>query len=267
MEHKKSEIMVAPTDTQRYFLHSALVFEMDDGYWWNKVADVALKMDVASSLIGTHDDAITARVVAHLLNDQRLTSSREILSSRIIEALIETADKVNDPLLGQQIIQALRKLSPQSDEWQTIAFSDELDRAVAYLAINDTPQGDEAAELIGQIRSITSVNVVMQNASEERLVPALLEIQKVAGSLPASISAKTRLTVSAELMLVRFIDRPLSLLTVFLVAYFGSAISVGLQNYLIIRIPDFMDTVRISVSVERGLFLGAFFGVGILSSG
>ncbi len=263
MEHKKSEIVVAPTDTQRYFLHSALVFGLDDDYWWGKVEDVALKMDVASSLIGTHDDAITARVVGHLLSDSGLTYLKEIFSSRIIGALIKTVDDVNDPLLSQQILRAVRKLSPQSDEWQTTAFNDELDRAVAYLAINDTPQGDEAAHLIGQIRSITSVNVVVQNASEERLVPALLEIQKVAGSLPASISAKTRLTVSTKHILGHFIDRPLSILTVFLVAYFGSAISVGLQNYLVIRIPDYMDAVRISVSLERGLFLGAFFGVGI----
>ena len=170
---------------------------------------------------------------------------------------------VNDPLLSQQILRAVRKLSPQSDEWQITAFSDELDRAVAYLAINDTPQGDEAANLIGQIRSIMSVNVVVQHASEERRIPALLEIQKVAGSLPVSISAKTRLTVSTKLILGHFIDRPLSILIVFLVAYFGSAISVGLQNYLVIRIPDYMDAVRISVSLERGLFLGAFFGVGI----
>ncbi len=70
----------------------------------------------------------------------------------------------------------MRKLSPQSDEWQTTAFSNELDRAVAYLAIDNAPQGDEAASLIGQIRSITSVNVVVQNASEERRIPALLEI-------------------------------------------------------------------------------------------
>ena len=263
MEHKKSELVVAPMDTQRYFLHSALVFGLDDDYWWGKVEDVALKMDVASSLIGTHDDAITARVVGHLLNDPGLISSKEIFSSRIIEALIKTVDLVNDPLLSQQILRAVRKLSPQSDEWQTTAFSDELDRAVAYLAIDDTPQGDEAANLIGQIRSITSVKVVVQNASEERRIPALLEIQKIAGSLPVSVSAKTRLTVSTELILGHFIDRPLSILTVFLMAYFGSALSVGLQNYLVIRIPDYMDAVRISVSLERGLFLGAFFGVGI----
>ena len=65
-------------------------------------------------------------------------------------------------------------------------------------------------------------------------------------------------------MLGRFIDRPLSLLAVFLMAYLGSAISAGIQNYLIIRIPNYMDVVRISVSLERGLFLGAFFGAGIL---
>ncbi len=167
-------------------------------------------------------------------------------------------------MLRHQVLRALSKLSPQYREWRTTAFTDELDRTLASLAINDSLQGDQAANLIGQIRSITAVNIVTQNASEQRRIPVLLEIQKVAGNLPASISAKTRLTVSAKLMLGRLIDRPLSLLAVFLMAFVGSAISVGFQNYIIMRIPDYMDAVRISVSLERGLFLGLFFGVGIL---
>jgi hypothetical protein len=202
--------------------------------------------------------------VDHLLNDRGLTSSKEILSGRMIETLISTAGTATAPLLRQQVLQVLSKLSPRSYEWRTTAFRDELDLALAHLALDDTLQGDEAAQLIGQIRSITAVNIVNQDAVEDRRIPALLEIQKVAGSLPASISARTRLTVSAELMLGRFIERPLSLLVVFLTAYFGSAISVGLQNYLIIRIPNYMNAVRISVSLERGLFLGAFFSAGIL---
>ncbi len=264
MEQKKSEFVATPMNAQQYFLHSALVFGLDNDYWWNKVEDVALKMDVANSLIGIRDEATTARVVGHLLNDPGLTSSKEVLSDRIIGTLIETARKVTDPLLCQQILRVLRKLFPQHGEWRETAFDGELDRALAYLAIDDTLQGDEAANLIGQIRSIAAVNIVNKNTSEQRRIPALMEIQKIAGDLPVSISSKTRLTVSAELMLSSLTDRPLSLAAVFLTAFLGSAASVGFQNYLIFRIPAYMDPVRISVSLERGLFLGVFFGAGIL---
>ncbi len=264
MEQKQVKVTNHPNDMQRYLLHSALVFGLEDDYWWTKVEDVALKMDVANSLISKEDEVITARVVGHLLNDQRLTASKEILSIGMIEKLIKTVGSANAPLLRQQILQVLRKLSPRPNEWRTTAFSDELDRSMANLVLDDTIQGDEAAHLIGHIRSITAVNIVIQSAVEDRRIPALLEIQKVAGGLPASLSVRTRLAVSTELMLGHFIDRPLSLLAVFLTAYFGSVISVGIQNYLIIRIPDYMDIVRISVSLERGLFLGAFLGAGIL---
>lgn len=263
MDHKQAKPETESADMQRYFLHSALVFGLDDDYWWTKVEDVALKMDVASSLISIESGATNARVIDHLLKDQGLTASEPILSSRMVEALIEVASGTNVPLLRQQILQVLRKLSPQPGEWRVSAFTDGLDRTLAYLALDDTLQGDEAANLIGQIRSSTAANLVAQNSSKDRRIPALLEIQKIAGSLPASISAKTRLTVSMQLMLGGFIERPLLLLTVFLMAYFGSAISVGIQNYLIVRIPAYMDAVRISVSLERGLFLGVFFGVGI----
>jgi serine/threonine protein kinase len=264
MEHKQATAAATTLDMQRYFLHSALVFGLDDDYWWTKIEDVVLKMNVASALISRDDAAITARVMGHLLNDPILASSKEILSGRMIATFIDIAGSAADPQLRLQIVQGLRKLSPQTSEWHITAFSDELDRALSHLAVDDTLQGDEAAHLIGQIRSITAVQIVNQNAAEVRRIPALLEIQKVAGNLPASIPVKTRMTVSAELMLELFIERPLLLLAVFLTAYFGSTLSVGLQNYLIIRIPDYMDVVRISVSLERGLFLGAFFSAGIL---
>ena len=264
LEHRKAEPAIAAAETQRYFLHSALVFGLDDDYWWARVEDAASKLEVASSLIGTPDDATTARVVGHLLDDSALTSSPAIPSGRIVEALIQAAVRVHDGLLGQQIMRALRKLAPRHDDWQPTALSDELDRALAYLAINDSLQGDQAANLIGQLRSSAALDTIVRKAPQERCIPALLEIQKVAGDLPASISVRTRLTVSAELLLRRFIDRPLSLLAVFLTALLGSALSVAIQNYLIIRIPAYMDAVRISVSLERGLFLGTFFATGIL---
>jgi serine/threonine protein kinase len=264
LEHKQTKEPTSPVDTQRFLLHSALVFGLDDDHWWTSIEDISLKMEVASSLISKDDEAITGRVVDHLLNDQTLTHSKEIASGRISEALIGTAKNVHNPKLLHQILQVLLKLSVKHSEWQQKVFSDELDNELAYMALNDPLLGDEAAHLIGQIRSIKAVNFISQNAPENTRISILMEIQKAAGSLPSPLSAITRLTVSAELMLGHLIERPVSLLAVFVAAYFGSAFSIGLQNYLIIRIPNFMDAVRISVSVERGLFLGTFFAVGIL---
>ncbi len=82
MEHRNSELDVASIQTQRYFLHSALVFGLDDDYWWTKAKDIPMKMDVASSLISTHNEATTTRVVGHILADQGLTASNEIMSEQ-----------------------------------------------------------------------------------------------------------------------------------------------------------------------------------------
>ncbi len=263
MERKQSKLAATAPEAQRYFLHSALFFGLDDDEWWNRVEDAALKMEVASFLIGTGNEETIERVVGHLQHDAGLNSAEAARSGKMIETLIGTAGRVNTPVLRQQILQALRKLAPHSGEWRAAAFSQELDSALADLASEDTLEGDEAANLIGQIHSTAAAMRVAQSAPAERRIPALLEIQKAAGNLPRSLTLQTRLTVAAKLTLAGFIEQPLSLLTVLLMAYLGAVISVGVQNYLIIRIPAYLDTVRISVSLERGLFLGIFFGVGI----
>ena len=58
--------------------------------------------------------------------------------------------------------------------------------------------------------------------------------------------------------------RPISLLLVFAMAFLGTALGTSLQIFLTYRLPSFLDLERITVSIERGGFLGIVFGLGIL---
>jgi hypothetical protein len=49
----------------------------------------------------------------------------------------------------------------------------------------------------------------------------------------------------------------------YLLAFLGSAAGIGLQVYLTIQLPAFLDTARLAASLERGLIIGAVFGLGI----
>jgi hypothetical protein len=44
----------------------------------------------------------------------------------------------------------------------------------------------------------------------------------------------------------------------------GATLGIGAQVYLTYRLPQFMDLVRISSSLEQGLIVGAVFSLGIL---
>ena len=54
-----------------------------------------------------------------------------------------------------------------------------------------------------------------------------------------------------------------SLLGVYGLAALGVFLGFGMQVFLTYRLPNFMDMTRISIAVERGLFMGFIFGFGI----
>ena len=85
-----------------------------------------------------------------------------------------------------------------------------------------------------------------------------------AGSLPGSIPLELRLSAAGELISQRLFGRPLTLLLACAAIFAGAALSAGLQVYITYHLPIFMDVERITVSVERGIFIGAEFTLGIL---
>jgi hypothetical protein len=47
------------------------------------------------------------------------------------------------------------------------------------------------------------------------------------------------------------------------IAILGAALSIFLQNYVTIRLPNFFDITRLTTSLERGLITGSLCGLGI----
>jgi len=64
----------------------------------------------------------------------------------------------------------------------------------------------------------------------------------------------------------RLIQQPVRLISAYVLAFLGSALGIGIQNYLTINLTGLFNTERITLSLERGLIIGSIFGLGIFLS-
>jgi hypothetical protein len=108
------------------------------------------------------------------------------------------------------------------------------------------------------------VNFILTNADKDRLIPALLEVQQSSGNLPAFVPGNIRRRVNLEWIFQRLTVQPARLFGAYLLALVGATFGIGSYAYLIYRLPEFLDVTRISVSLERGLIIGAIFSMGII---
>jgi hypothetical protein len=145
-------------------------------------------------------------------------------------------------------------------------LSADLNRLLGGLAVNDSDVGDQAARLIGHLRSQPALQVLSKEADSDRLIPALLEVQRSAGHLPAFVPANIRWRVTLEWIAQRLTVQPARLFAAYMLALAGATLGIGTQVYLTYRLPEFMDVARISASLEQGLITGVIFSLGILLS-
>lgn len=139
-----------------------------------------------------------------------------------------------------------------------------MNHLLGELALEDSDVGDQAARLAGQLHSQSVVKYILKEADEYRLIPALLEIQQSAGSLPSFVPGSIRLRVTLEWVIHRLTFEPARLFGAYMLALVGATFGIGSQVYLIYRLPEFMDAARISTSLERGLIIGSIFSLGIV---
>jgi len=107
------------------------------------------------------------------------------------------------------------------------------------------------------------VRVLLNHSEEERKIPALLLVQRVAGSLPGFVPGNIRFRLTLEWIVQRLLQAPVSLVGAYMLSFLGATLGVGLQVYLTYNLPDILDVARITTSVEQGLIVGAIFGLGI----
>ncbi|MBN2387634.1 MAG: serine/threonine protein kinase [Anaerolineales bacterium] len=253
-----------PEQVKLIMLRHALTFGYNDDFWWPKVASPAKRLAAAALILSRGSDPINLRIVDFINADPQLAALPDGLPEAIIPALLGVARESHDPDLGWRALEILRRLTPPAGEWRNAAFDPQQDQALAELALSDSPSGEEAARLIGHLRSETAAQQVAQSPDRDNRTTALVTIQQAAGSLPHSIPARTRRSVGLEWMLYELFDQPLTILAAYGLTFLGTLLGFGLQFYLTYRLPEFLDMDRTLVSLERGGVLGIAFGLGIL---
>jgi serine/threonine protein kinase len=250
----------------RFMLTQALTYGYHDDEWWSRVSHPHERLLVSSALLGKENAVIAARILRHLLSDPDILASVKSLPKDIATALLTIGTNTSDPTLRQKIFVGLRTLIPRGKAWCDPPLPPEQISHLGFLALEDSESGDTTAELIGHLRSPSAIQVILHHQDEERKIDALLLIQKVAESLPAFVPIRIRFRLSLEWILQRLTQQPMNLIGAYMIAFLSAAFGVGLQVYLTYNLPNFLDTARLTVSLEQGLIIGSIFGFGIFLS-
>lgn len=249
---------------QRFLLSQALTYAFHDSQWWLAVRDPREKLALSAKLLRKHNEAITGRIVTHLAGDPAIVALPSGLPGEMTTALLETGINTDNAFLRREIFEGLQMLTAPRSTWREPSpLNSDQARRLGEFALDDSEFGDTAAELIGHLRSAPAVRVLMNHRGNERKISALLLVQRVAGSLPRFVPGDLRFRLSAETIIQRLIQEPVSLMGAYVLAFLGAALGVGLQVYLTYNLPDFLDTARVTTSLIQGLIVGAVFGMGI----
>ncbi|MBC7877386.1 MAG: protein kinase [Anaerolineales bacterium] len=248
----------------QFMLFHSLMYDYQDEYWWSVVANSRDRLSVSSKLIASQNEVLTLRVLNHLVKDQNIQLTPDDQSVKIVVSLLEMAARSTNPRLSGKLLSGLQVLIPSKSTWDDSTLSPELNKLLGELAIEDSVVGDQAARLVGYLHSTSAVNFILNKAEKDRLIPVLLEIQQSAGYLPSFLPPSIRLRVTLEWIIQRLTIQPARLFAAYLLALLGATLGIGTQVYLTYRLPEFMDAIRISSSLEQGLITGAVFSLGII---
>ena len=263
-DHKRQDEKEVEGAAGRFMLFHALMYGYEDEYWWSRVANSHDRLAVCAGLLRMQNEVLAVRVLNHLLDDTKLQQTSGEHYGKIAAALLQVAVHSTDPALSRKMLSGLQALIPPTSAWKNAKPQPEQDKSLGALALEDSDAGDQAARLIGHIRSQPAVDFILKNADKDRLIPALLEIQRSAGSLPAFLPGNIRLRVTLEWIIHRLTIQPARLFGAYMLAFAGATLGIATQVYLTYRLPEFMDAARISSSLEQGLICGTLFGLGIL---
>jgi hypothetical protein len=247
----------------RFMLSQSLTYGYNDDQWWSMVDNPRERLNVSSELLWKKNEAITGRIIDHLINDTDFRLFPEEMTNNIVISLMDIGTNSENLFLRQQIFNGIRILTQPGNVWNHTSFNlDQMNR-LGEQALEESDAGDAAADLIGHLRSKSALQVILDHPDEERKYATLLLIHQTAGSLPSSVERSVRLRLTIDWIIHRLVRQPVSLIGAYVTIFLGASLGIGSQVYLTYRLPDFFDIDRISISLEQGLIVGSIFGLGI----
>ncbi len=259
-------MQAVPESITAFLLYHALIFGFDDQFWWNRLASPAGRLTIAGEILNRGSARSVALTLARLQGEQGLNLPSESLPPVLVDALLNLAGEAEDAARRQEALSLLDRLTAAPPAWRQRAFGETEEARLTQLALEDSETGDQAARLIGRLRSETALRLLLESQDEERRDDALQLIYAVAGGLPRWTPAALRRRALLAWMIDRLFARPLALLAAYASIVLGGLLGFGLQAYLTARVPDFWEARHIILSLERGAIFGAPFGVGILAA-
>ncbi len=248
-----------------FMLQNALYLGYDDAYWWSVVSDPSDRLEISLGLLRRKNLAVGRRVVRHLAAGPGGHVVPAASTDQDASLFLEIARNSGDDSTTADVLTILEKSVPAAKTWRKTALGPASDKLLAALALTRPPAGDQAARTIGRIRSTLAVRELEASRAGRRNT-ALSIVQQEAGSLPGSIPRGVRLRIFFSWVIARLGERPDRLLQAYGWIVLGVALTTGMQVFITYRLPQFMDTLRILNSLERGGIFGLLFGLGILVS-
>ncbi len=260
---KSTGSLEEPGNLDSFMLHCALAYGYDVDSWWKKVENPQQRLEIAATFIRRDNLQTASRVLGYLMHDRGMNNSKAVLPETLLVSMLDIAGSKVSLDLKQNIFNFLEQMISPLDEWQSAFPGTKAVQALAALASQGGAAGDRAARLIGLLHSENGVKLLLIMANDDRRNQALLRVLEAAGSLPSAVPRGMTWSLSIERLAAWTVSNLASLLGIYGLAALGVFLGFGTQVYLTYRLPNFMDMTRISIAVERGLFMGFIFGFGI----
>ena len=253
-----------PRNLQIFMLQAALTYGYREQEWWKQTGKINDRLAVALNLIDQGNPAVGKRVLHAMTINPVVIKAGSELAGEINSRLLNLAGTTTDSTLQKQALHVLRRLTAPAPAWRETTLPTGQDYRLAALAVPDTEEGDEAARVIGHLRSASAVLTAFNQAERSRRSGLLLEVQRIAGNLPPSIPAPIRFRTTLDWIMIQLSLQPINIFIAYLVIFLGALLGFGAQVYLTYRLPNYMDLTRIVVSLERGVFIAIPFGFAVL---
>lgn len=255
---------VAPFITE-FLFRGALVHGHNIDYWLHQITDRGTVVRLCEDVIA-RDPQAAARAINVLLGDPLNTLTLRVETAA---KLADIALSAGDTALRGLAFDALERTYPINGTWRDIAFSEAVDRKLGLAALGKSGTAKRTARLIGRIKSAGAVGAIVQEQHRYRsdvMIDALLNIQNAAGSLPNTMPAVLKAQISGEGIRRELISQPIQLAKAYVITALGGLLGFGAHVYLTYRLPQILDSTRILVALQHGVFLGLLVGAGIFAA-
>jgi serine/threonine protein kinase len=245
----------------QFALNSALSYGYKYEAWWQKTTSLNDRLAVAAGLLENDDEDIRARVTKLLARDPELQTQTFAPQSAFVKSILKSIGMTQSTQTRHALLATLNKILPAGQAWQPLVFSEQEDALIAYQALEDSPTGNQAAQLIGHLRAEKALQTAFKTAASARRLPIFLVALQYAGSLPASIPAHPRLEAYLEWILTQAFAAPVRLGLLALTSLLGAGLGFGVYTYAVYRLNIFLDTARFLTAIQHGLFIGVGFAL------